>query len=113
MSAKGINKAIKLAPLELNKQPNQVQHVDLWLIKIFDPKECYAVIPMQFDQNWCFATTNISKNAVETVARNFSCFEKRNQLFYKWSLLVYYRITIILILILFITCIFLLFNNIK
>ena len=113
MSAKGIDKAIKMASYELSKPPNEVQHVDLWLLKIFNPKACYAVIPMQFDQNWCFNTTNISKNAVETIARNFSCFEKRNQLFYKWSLLVYYRVTIIIILMLFVIAIFLLFNNIK
>jgi len=100
LSRRGIAKMLQYAPRELSKPSEQVEHVDLWMQTIMDPKNAYAVMPMQFDQAWCFGTTNLYTRNLEVILRNGGCYAMPFVDLYKISLISYYRILILICIIL-------------
>ena len=67
----GISKVLKNAPIEIAK--DYVEHYDLWLFNnILDTKLEFAVVPLLFDQNWCFHTTNKYEKMGELLSRQLS-----------------------------------------
>ena len=91
LSRRGIVKILASAPamLELKRD---IPHYDLWLADgVLDQRNCFSVIPMQFDQQWCFETTNVSATFFEAIVRRqFGCIAGRMHLMYYVSLVAYY-----------------------
>lgn len=109
LSRKGLEKIVKFGYQELEK--NDIKHYDQWLYDILDMNATYGVVPMIFDQYWCFQTTNSYKNIIEKLYRPLACFYMQTQFYYKWSLLRYYRTSLIIITCIILTIIILFVNN--
>ena len=99
LSILGIDKVIQNAEKELAK--DYVEHYDIWLYNIIlDTEYCFASLPILFDQDWCFHTTNKYEKITEFVSRQFSCNLSKINMLYNWSLLVYYKRIVIYFIIL-------------
>ena len=99
LSRLGMEKIVSKAH-EMLSLKNDIPHYDLWLSSgVLDGNNCFSVIPMQFDQEWCFETTNVSANKMETLLRKSACIGGRMQVFYIWSLVAYHRVIVLICLI--------------
>ena len=78
--------------IDNSKIVKDIIHYDLWLNQLVDKinkrNECFCVIPMQFDQKWCFPTQNgINNNIYEKFFRRNQCFFENYSVFYRLSLI--------------------------
>jgi GR25 family glycosyltransferase involved in LPS biosynthesis len=75
---------------------NDYIHFDKLFCDVFDKQKAYCVVPLLIDQKWCLPTDNIAVTENDKFARKFQCSAETYKLFYYISLLVVYRVYIVI-----------------
>jgi GR25 family glycosyltransferase involved in LPS biosynthesis len=85
--------------------------IDLFMVLKTPEWNWYSVVPMIFEQEWCFASANpYAGDFIDTYGRQYYC-ASRVHWFYLWSWLAYHRIGIIFLICLIILLVCLLRSN--
>jgi GR25 family glycosyltransferase involved in LPS biosynthesis len=111
LSRSGMEKILKNAYNVLNLNESKIDQIDIYFYNTLSKKNSYSLAPMIFDQRWCQQTDNIPKGIAETLFRKYQCFAETMNLFYCWSLLLYYRLYILIIIL--ITMLFIIMKEFK
>ena len=83
---------------------NDYVHYDKLFCDVFKKQKAYCVVPLLVDQKWCLTSDNIAITENDKIARKFQCMAETCKIFYYISLIVVYRLYIVI----FVTIIFIL-----
>lgn len=99
ISRAGMEKVLKYGPNILERNAIEIPHLDIFYMNLFSQENCYCIVPMIFDQKWCMSSDNEPFNLFEKILRKGQCLLETNDLLYIFSLILLYRIYILIILV--------------
>ena len=77
---------------------NDYIHYDKLFCDVFDTQKAYCVVPLLVDQKWCLTTDNIAITENDKIARKFQCMAENYKIFYYVSLIIVYRVYIVILI---------------
>jgi GR25 family glycosyltransferase involved in LPS biosynthesis len=99
LSRLGMSKILKHAYKVLERNTVEIPQVDVFYTNTLSPENSYCIVPMIFDQKWCMPTDNEPFDLIEKIFRKGQCLFETTNLLYVCSLILLYRIYILIILI--------------
>ena len=99
VSRRGMRKIIGAGLRELaSKSGQDVTHYDVFVAGLPDARHLCAV-PMQFDQRWCWGTSNMPASTTEALVRKVQCYIERTDLLALYSFEPYHRFGIMTLMV--------------
>ena len=113
LSRNGMGKIINTGRLMLTQNDKEIPQIDRFYCDTLSHDKWHCLAPMIFDQRWCLGTDNIPFDIQETILRKFTCLAESLKVLYVISVLLHYRLYILIIILTTILFIFIFMNELK